>query len=225
MNDKSLDLTSKAFQEIRQFIFVSDLKPGEKIPYRKMAEGMDMSLTPIIQALKHMEFLGLVTHEYNRGFVIKKATVEEIEEALSLRIVLEPKLLSIAMGQLTKKGLKKLQEAFEDFQQTPVSMSFKPRLVKDINFHMAIAKLSKQKLSISILKHLFDLLYLRSGQGLMTPLPFDHDPNAHANIFEAIQDRDEARAVDQLRRHLKTVYERAVTDLTLPSTPSETKVF
>jgi DNA-binding GntR family transcriptional regulator len=87
------NLTQEAYQDIRRMIFLKELNPGQKVAYREMAERLGMSLTPVVQALKHMEFMGLVRHEPNRGFFIEQISPKEIEEAYELREMLETSLL------------------------------------------------------------------------------------------------------------------------------------
>ena len=206
MHSEKADLTAKAYQEIRQVIFSTDLKPGQKIPYRSMAKEMDMSLTPLIQALKHMEFMGLVKHEHKRGFVVKQATQSEILEAFRLRLMLEPDMLSISVNQIDGHGERTVKSALDEYLALSLSDDPKLRLVKDIQFHMAIARLSGQQISINYLKHLFDIIYLRSGQGLLLLRPYEDASQNHIEIFEAIRKRDRKLAVEKLKAHLNKVY-------------------
>lgn len=209
MPSEKADLTSKAYQEIRQVIFSTDLKPGQKIPYRSMAKDLDMSLTPLIQALKHMEFMGLVKHEHKRGFVVKQATQDEIMEAFRLRLILEPDMLAIATGRIDSRGEKKVKAALDEYLTLSLGDAPKLRLVKDIQFHMAIAELSGQQISINYLKHLFDIIYLRSGQGLMLMRPYEDASQNHIEIFEAIRKRDKPLAIEKLKAHLNKVCHNA----------------
>ena len=52
------DLSQKAHQGIRRLLYYKELVPGQKIPYRELAERLKMSSTPIIQALKWLEIEG-----------------------------------------------------------------------------------------------------------------------------------------------------------------------
>ncbi|MEN8247236.1 MAG: GntR family transcriptional regulator, partial [Thermodesulfobacteriota bacterium] len=70
------NLTKEAYNDIRKMIFLNEFRPGQKVAYRKMAQRLDMSLTPVVQALKLMEHMGLVRHEPNRGFFIDKITAQ-----------------------------------------------------------------------------------------------------------------------------------------------------
>ena len=65
---------------------------------------------------------------------------------------------------------------------------------------MSLAELSLQKLSIGILKHLFDFLYLRFGQELIFSRPSEDSARAHAAIFDAVKSRDTDTATRVLKK-------------------------
>jgi DNA-binding GntR family transcriptional regulator len=50
------DSTWKAYTGIRNMLFHNEIMPGQKIAYRDLAERLGMSQTPVIQALKWLEF-------------------------------------------------------------------------------------------------------------------------------------------------------------------------
>ena len=209
-NTKGKDLTRDAYNDIRKMIFSNELKPGQKIPYRRMAEGLSMSLTPVVQALKHMEFMGLVRHEQNKGFFVEKMTSREIDEAYQLRSIIEPKMLSQTILTLNERGEKKIRTALDEYIEACKKGSLKLKLVKDIQFHMSIAQLSGQNLSILILKHLFDFLYLRFGQELIFSRPSEDSADAHMAIFDAIKSNDVETATQVLKEHIEDIHKNAL---------------
>ena len=207
---KDKNLTREAYNDIRKMIFSNELKPGQKIPYRRMAEGLNMSLTPVVQALKHMEFMGLVRHEQNKGFFVEMVTPQEIDEAYNLRIILEPKMLTHTIEMLDKKGEKIIGTSLDEYLTACKNGSLRLKLVKDIQFHMSMAELSGQNLSIGILKHLFDFLYLRFGQELIFSRPSEDSADAHTAIFDAIKSRDIETATMVLKKHIEDIHKNAL---------------
>ena len=209
-NSKGKDLTRKAYNDIRKMIFSNEFKPGQKIPYRRMADGLNMSLTPVVQALKHMEFMGLVRHEQNKGFFVETVTSQEIDEAYILRSILEPKMLAQAIPNLDEQGIKKIKMALDEYLSACRNGSLKLKLVKDIQFHMSMAELSGQSLSILILRHLFDFLYLRFGQELIFSRPSVDSANDNIVIFDAIKSKDIETATRLLKEHIKDMRKNAL---------------
>ena len=204
------DLTREAYKDIRRMIFLKELNPGQKVAYREMAERLGMSLTPVVQALKHMEFMGLVRHEPNRGFFIEQISPQEIEEAYQLREMLETSLLPGVIKGLDDKGEKELKQALDEYLAASRSGSLNLRLAKDINFHMTLVGLSGQRLSIRILRYLFDFLYLRFGQELIFSRPQESAGLEHQAIFDAVAARDVSAARKAMRRHIRNIRNNAL---------------
>lgn len=209
-HSKCKDLTREAYNDIRKMIFSNGVKPGQKIPYRRMAEGLSMSLTPVVQALKHMEFMGLVRHEQNKGFFVETVTSKEIDEAYKLRLAIEPQILEETILNLDEQGEKRIKTALDEYIDACKKGSLKLKLVKDIQLHMSMAELSGQKSSILILKYLFDFLYLRFGQELIFSRPSENAAHAHIAIFNAIKARDAETATRVLKEHIKDIHKNAL---------------
>ena len=210
---KDNDLTKEAYNDIRKMIFSNKLKPGQKIPYRKMAEGLDMSLTPVVQALKHMEFMGLVYHEKNRGFFVGTVTPQQIDEAYRLRSLIEPMMLGETILKMDKSGEKKIIKAMDEYLEAIKKGSAKLMLVKDIQFHMTLAELSGQTISILMIKYLFDFLYLRFSEELIFSRPSENSIADHQSIFEAIKSRDVEAAAQALKSHIQHTHSNAMDGL------------
>ena len=49
------DFTQEAYMGIRRMFFLNEIIPGQKISYGDLAKRMNMSTTPVIQALKRLE--------------------------------------------------------------------------------------------------------------------------------------------------------------------------
>ena len=224
-NLKGKNLTREAYNDIRKMIFSNELKPGQKIPYRSMAEGLSMSLTPVVQALKHMEFMGLVHHEQNKGFFIEKVTPQEIDEAYKLRTIIEPIMLAQAILNFDEHGEKKIGTALDEYLAACEKGSLRLKLVKDIQFHMSIAELSGQSLSILILKYLFDFLYLRFGQELIFSRPLEDSADAHTAIFDAIKSKDVETATRLLKNHIRQIHQNALNGIQERLTEAEDIIF
>ncbi|PTX37177.1 GntR family transcriptional regulator [Allosediminivita pacifica] len=75
--------------EIREMILEGALRPGAKVPEKELAEQLEVSRTPLREALKALSVEGLVTLVANRGATISVVTREQFEELLPVMAVLE----------------------------------------------------------------------------------------------------------------------------------------
>jgi DNA-binding GntR family transcriptional regulator len=74
-----------------------------------------MSITPVIQALKRLEYQGLVRHEPNRGYYTEPISLKEITEIYEFRELIELSLLPKIIENINSKGLKKLDQESSTF--------------------------------------------------------------------------------------------------------------
>ena len=96
--DAGIDLTKKAHMLIRQMMFHNEIVPGQKLAYRDLAKRLEMSLTPVSNALKYLEFQGLVRKELNRGYYTEPISVKEVQEIYDFRELIEVSLLTDSIG-------------------------------------------------------------------------------------------------------------------------------
>ncbi len=207
------DLTREAYNDIRRMIFFNELLPGQKVAYRALADNLGMSLTPVVQALKHMEFLGFVRHEPNRGFFVENLQPEEVEEVYELREVLEVSMMPKVIDCLDDQSEHKLKIALEEYMEASHRGLLKQRLAKDMNFHLTLAAISKKKIYVRILRYLLDFLYLRFGQELIFSRPWDKADRDHQAIFDFVVARDMKAACDTMAKHIRHIRKNALEGL------------
>ena len=202
---KSSNLSKEAYNDIRKIIFLNEFRPGQKVAVKKLAERQNMSLTPVVQALKIFEHLGIVRHETNKGFFIRRVTARRVEEIYRLREMIELSLVPDIIKRLDEHGEEKLKNALDGYFSASRTKSIKVRLAKDINFHITMAKLSNQPTSVWILKYLYDLLYLRSDSELITYRPNDQSGKEHQAIFDSVLSRDMKQTKKIMQRHIRKI--------------------
>jgi len=195
---------------IRRMFFHNEIIPGQKISYRDLAERLEMSATPIIQALKRLEFQGLVRHEPNCGYYTEKTSIEEITEIYDFRKIIEVALVEKTIQGITAGKLVKLKKALESHLCAVRDVYLKDRLLRDREFHMALAELSGCTLQINTLRHLFDLLYLKYRGNILFVTPMDTVDDQHTKIYEHIAAKDIKEAQHILGQHILNVKKHAL---------------
>jgi len=220
--DAGVDLTKKAHMLIRQMMFHNEIVPGQKLAYRDLAKRLNMSLTPVSNALKYLEFQGLVRKELNRGYYTESISMKEVQEIYDFRELIEISLLADSIANLDKAGRQRVREAFEASVDNPGNSYVSQRASKDVRFHMTLAELSKNQTQTRALGHLFDLLYLKYGGDIlfsqyMKPDDFaDHiasTASCHQQIYDAVIARDLDASKKALSHHIRAVKEDVLSGL------------
>jgi len=204
------DYTEEAYMGIRQMFFRNEIIPGQKIAYGDLARRLQMSTTPVIQALKRLEFQGLVRHEPNRGYYTEGISLKEIREIYEFRQVIELSLLPETIGRMTAGRMKILKKALDSHQQAVRDVYLKERLVKDMEFHLKLAELSGCAIQVKTLRSLFDLLYLKYRGNILFVTPMDKVDSEHRQLCERIFESDLSGARQVLESHISNVKQHAL---------------
>ncbi len=204
------DFTNEAYMGIRRMFFLNEIIPGQKISYGDLAQRLEMSTTPVIQALKRLEFQGLVRHEPNRGYYTENISLEEITEIYEFREIIEVSLLPKTISSITKKGLNTLKKALDNHLAAVRDIYLKDRLLKDMEFHLALAKLSGSQIQINTLKSLFDLLYLKYRGNILFVTPMETVDAEHIQLYEDILAGNLGQAQAVLGQHISNVKKHAI---------------
>jgi DNA-binding GntR family transcriptional regulator len=98
MNDsvKRAILSEGAYDAIRRKIITGVFAPSSKLVVATLANGLNLSATPINEALAALEREGLVTYLAHRGYFVSSVTPENVEEVYSVREVFELLAVRIA---------------------------------------------------------------------------------------------------------------------------------
>jgi len=197
--------TQKAYDGIRKMLFHNEIVPGQKISYRDLSERLNMSQTPIIQALKWLEFKQLVRHEPNRGYYTASINLQEVEEIYDLRELIELNLLPVTLKCIDDKGLRRLKTALDAHLKASRNVYLYDRLLRDMEFHLTLSDLSGRKVQHQTLINLFDLLYLKYGGKFLFSSSMDSANTDHNALFEHIEQRNLKGAKRVLSRHIPRV--------------------
>lgn len=205
--------TRKAYMGIRSMMFHNDIGPGQKIAYRDLAERLGMSQTPVIQALKWLEFQGLVCHEPNRGYYTAPISIQEVEEIYEFREMVERALLPKAMARMTAGGLRRIETALDAHVRAARDVYLHERLVTDMEFHLALAGLSGNHVQCAALRNLFDLLYLKYGPSILFSTSVERADNEHQQLVARIRENDLDGAESVLSRHIRHIRDHVLSGL------------
>lgn len=205
--------TQKAYLGLRKMLFHNEIVPGQKISYRDLSERLDMSQTPVIQALKWLEFQQLVRHEPHRGYYTAAISLREVEEIYEFRELIELSLLRKTVKTIDAKGLARLKNALRAHLKATREVYLYERLQKDMEYHLELAALSGCGVQQQSLRNLFDLLYLKYGGNILFSTSMDSADRDHQALYDALAGRDAKKARQVLVGHIRRVKKHVVRGL------------
>jgi DNA-binding GntR family transcriptional regulator len=93
VTSEPIQLTLRAAALIRGMVFDGVLLPGEKVRQVELAERIGVSRSPLREALRILEYEGLLSYEMNRGYVVARLEQGDVAELYHMRSLLEHELM------------------------------------------------------------------------------------------------------------------------------------
>lgn len=182
--------------------------PGQSLNIGALSRELDVSQTPLREALARLEHTGLVEREALRGYrVAPMMTRVEVQQLMEARLLLEPKLAEQAALRKTDEFLSALQETLDEFHQSAAladveTEGFDLYWRSDDRFHMTIAaqagnpflQMAYTALGGQIQRFRLFSKFGRTGARDAAP--------EHSAIFDAITAGDSDRAAEAMRAHV-----------------------
>ena len=82
-------MAEAALERLREAIIMGELTPGTPLRLEDLARSLGMSISPIREAVRQLEALGLAEHVPHHGAKVMGLDVEELRELFSIRLALE----------------------------------------------------------------------------------------------------------------------------------------
>ncbi len=105
-----------AYEQLRQGIVEGRYLPGQRLVEQRIAEDLELSRTPVREALRRLEAEGLVVSERHRGSVVRPVSAGDVEDLYDLRVRLESLAAERAAERATEQDLAELEAAAVEFE-------------------------------------------------------------------------------------------------------------
>ena len=223
-------LVDLAYEALAESVLDRYYAPGTRVTIESLAKQLDMSITPVREALSRAAANGLVTLDANRGYRIATMLTErEFHEIFAARRVLELEALrSAAIQPYTIKRLTDIVESMPTLDHGPMYRTFRAFNREDHHFHRTLVELSGNRFLLRAWDSLnFHLQISRfyAGQGV---IDFADALGEHAAIAEAVANHDNRGAIKTAQAHISNAERRLAALIpgtafpTAPGTPAPT---
>ena len=158
MKDYEL-LGKKVYRILKSKIVNGSFKPGSKLSETKIANQMEISRTPVREAMRELSARGFVNMIPNQGIIVKSDSIEDIQKVMQIRGVLEGLAARLATPLITEGKIKILEacnEKMEKFISKNNVLAFGKESEK---FHKVILEVCGNDLLVQIRKNLADKIY------------------------------------------------------------------
>lgn len=195
-------LTDKAYNQIKEWVVRYHLKPGARLHVSDLAHALQMSQTPVREALSMLEKEHLIEREPQKGYRVGTLSMQEIEDLYDLRIVLEVLAVRQAAKRMTASTRGRLSSILSEFERFLKTAQKQRILERGQDFHVVVLEASGNRPLAEIGRAILDRIWVIQNINLLTTDHlFDAHPQ-HLQILEALDRGDAKKAATLMEKHL-----------------------
>ncbi len=207
MKRKIKALHERIADNLKQMILAGKLTEGDKIREDDLCASMDISKTPLREALRVLSAQGFITLIPNRGAFVAAPTFEEIRDMFDVMSVLEGLCAQAAAQKMNDKEFSRLEKLHDRLEES-FKIGNPKRYVQDNNiFHTFVQKLAGNQILNQIISGLRQRILLYRFQSLNHPDRMKQSIQEHRKILAAFRKRDAKEAESLMRIHLDNQFE------------------
>jgi DNA-binding GntR family transcriptional regulator len=189
-------------ETLRHAILNGELPGGSRLIQAKIATDLEVSTTPVREALRDLAADGLIHLVAHRGGIVRGTDMKEMQEIYDLRCLLEPYCMRLAAEQISDAELGEAEELQARMEGMDCSVGEWVELNR--RFHAILIDACRSPRLMAMVNGLRDAAAIYVGLGLRSAP--DHLSTSHAEhraLLDACRSRDPEAAAAALAHHLK----------------------
>lgn len=147
-------MREEVYKTLLTWIMEGELRPGEKLLDKELAESMGVSRTPVREALCRLEDKGLVESAANRWTRVSEVSIDEPVKIYPIIWTLEELAVARAIDLMTSEDFETMEKANQRLQTALIAGNPVEASLADIEFHDVFIKRSENSHLMSILRDL-----------------------------------------------------------------------
>lgn len=188
--------------QLRDRIFAGELMPGTFLDEARLAEELQISRTPLREALKVLTAEGLVRHEPRRGCFVNEVTEQDLDEIFPVLALLEGRCAREAALNASDADLQELEVLHDKLNRHAKARRINDYYAANFAIHEAIITLANNRWLALVIGDLRKIVKLARLQQLHAPGRLDQSLSEHMAVFAALKARDPEGAEAAMRTHL-----------------------
>jgi DNA-binding GntR family transcriptional regulator len=186
---------------IREGILEGRLRPGDRLKEDMLAKELDVSRTPVREAIAMLQAEGLLEGQQHRGAQVRSYTPAELEEIYDLRSILEGYAARRAATRITPRQLTRLRTSVERMEKLePKDLE---HLVQQNGiFHDTILQSADSQRLVAMVTQTRALPLIYQSYAWYTSAQLSLSLEYHRRVLSALERHDAEQAEYDMRHHL-----------------------
>lgn len=201
------------YESLRKTIISGIIPIGERIVEKEYADRLNISRTPVREAIRMLEMEELVENVPRVGVVVKRISVEDVIEIYKIRHNLEVLASINAMENITDEEVKQIEELLDLTERKNREGDVKEVIRLFGIFNSKIYEASRMKRLAGMISRLNE--YLQRFRDISI---FENDRREkalqeHRDILKAITEKNKAVIDGLIKRHLEDSLEIVIAEI------------
>jgi len=197
-------LADRVYQILRKKILKGELPPGKKLNLTELAKEMNVSNTPLREAIARLEKVGLIEVSPYRCPQVKILSQSQVADIFDVRIALEDLAVRLAAKRVEPDALQRMEATIRTYEQAYGNGDMWGAIEADRAFHDELVQASGNSVLLEMLPTLSDRTRLLLEMDPPKPeVPIDRTAaQGHQRILEALREGDGDKAAKALKWQL-----------------------
>ncbi len=214
---RNQSLQEQAYQALRTAILSGELAPGQRLVETQLAKKLQVSRTPIREAIRLLQHENLATIDPNGILRVATISMTDAVHLYDCRIALEQLSVIGACQNATESQLQDFEvmvkQAEKLVKSKPSQLTTFRLLDLDYRFHRLLAQSSGNPWLVSLLDQVFDKMQLLRIQTTKNNPDVLEIRTEHRLIYEPVRSRNPEAAVQAIKKHLTASKERVIREV------------
>ncbi len=197
-------LSEQAYRVLKDMITNARFQRGTRLNIERLARDMEISRTPLWEAVHRLIQEGLLVSIPNRGVFIIDLTPEAALELYTVREVLEGLAVHLACQHVDDKAIARMEKSLNEQYEMTRKRDLIGYSKHDFDFHAVIYELSGNK----FLREILDAIRSKTRPTSMDFIPLlQLSYKDHMEVLQALKARDPVTAEKAIRSHIRRLIE------------------
>lgn len=200
-DDGHLSRAEYAYTMLLNSIRRGDFRPTQRLREAEIAAKLNISRTPVREAMRRLSADGLIEIAPGRGLMISQFDKSQVRQLYFLRKVLEGAAAGLAAHHATREDIALMRLYLDKSGQPGLSPEEMAKLNRTL--HQTIHEAARNVYVSKALAQLSDSLALLPGTTFEYPDRMELAYQEHKSIVDAIEAGDDVAAEDLARKHIE----------------------
>jgi DNA-binding GntR family transcriptional regulator len=203
---EELNLADQAHARLRRLILMRELPGGTFVVEGKLAEQLNISRTPMREAILRLAAEGLLVKQGSRSFAVRRVMPTEFFQAMRMREVLECEAIRLSIGKIPMETVEAVRQDIAHLATAP--SQDRAHWDADDRIHLMFPEASGNAVLLGIIRQLRETTRLFE---ISSPfLRVKEDGAEHLEVLAAYATGDTEAAVAAMRAHLRNLQSDAM---------------